>query len=193
MPSGVCYDFLNLLEDGQRQSLVRLAPLALAGLAGGFVAEMLDPGRIGTFVGLYLSMLAVGLIVGGLLGWREINTWGDSLREQWNDWMQSSQGASTVGEAAQRTGAPRIRVPKPAAAALVALNVACLVAAWFTLPSFTLTTPYGLFTVATVAATGVTIGIQAPVWVAEAWWCREIEDQTLSLVEEGHVGVWGVR
>lgn len=193
MPSGVSYDFLTLLEDGKRRGILALGPLLVAGLAGGFVAEMLDPGRAGPFVWLYASAIVVGVGAGAFLGWREIRSWGESLRDGWTDWMHSAQGAGSVAEVAERAGAPRLHLNKIVGGLLAVANGAVLVAAWFQLPPWSLQSPYGVFAIATVACTGLGLGGQAALRIAEAWWCRQIEDQTLSLVEKGRVGVWGVR
>jgi hypothetical protein len=193
MPFGVSQDFLNLLDEGQRRGLLALLPLAAAGLVGGFVAEMLDPGRAGAFVWLYAASLVAGLIAGGLLGWRTIQAWGESLREGWTEWMHAAVGAGSVGEAADRAGARNIEGSRAVGAGLLAANAACLIAAWFQLPSFALLDVYGAFAIATVASTGLALGVRAALGVAEAWWCREIEEQTLDLVREGRVGVWGMR
>lgn len=173
--------------------MLALVPLALAAAAGGFVAEMLDPGRAGAFVWLYASSLLAGILLGALTGWRLVRSWGESLRDGWTEWMHSAVGAASMAEAAERAGAPRIAVGRLLAAGLVAGNAACLIAAWFLLPPFTLTEPYGALVLLTVAATGAAIGGRAAIGLAEAWWCREIEDQTLDLVQQGRVGVWGIR
>ncbi|PSG96927.1 hypothetical protein BRD56_08210 [Thermoplasmatales archaeon SW_10_69_26] len=193
MPFGVSQDFLNRLDEGQRRGLLALIPLTLAGLTGGFVAEMLDPGRVGAFVWSYAGSLVAGLAIGGLVGWRVVQTWGQSLRESWTDWMHSAIGAPDIGETAQRAGARHVTIGRATGAGLVAANAAVLIAAWFQLPAFALLDVYGAFAILTVAATGLAIGARAAIGLAEAWWCREIEDQTMDLVREGRVGVWGMR
>lgn len=193
MPFGVSQDFLNLLDEGQRRGLLALIPLAAVAAAGGFVAEMLDPGRAGPFVWLYAASLLAGLVVGGLAGWRVVRAWGESLRESWTEWMHSAIGAPSIAEAAQRAGASRVEIGRAASAVLVAANAACLIAAWFQLPPFAFTDVYGAFAVATLGITGVVLGARAAIGLAQAWWCREIEEQTMDLVREGRVGVWGVR
>lgn len=192
MPFGVSQDFLNRLHEGQRRGLLALIPLAVASLTGGFVAEMLDPGRAGAFVWLYASSLVAGLAGGGLVGWRIVSSWGESLRESWTEWMHSAVGAPDIGETAERAGARRVTVGRATGAALVAANAAALIAAWFQLPPFTVLDVHGAFSIATVTATGLATGARAAIGMAEAWWCREIEQQTMDLVREGRVGVWGM-
>lgn len=193
MPFGVSHDFLTLLDEGKRRGLVALLPLAVAGLAGGVVAELLDPGRAGAFLQLYGGALAAGVVAGGVAGWRVVRAWGESLRESWTDWMHSAVGAATVADAAERAGAPHVTVGRLAGAALLAANGAVLVAAWFRLPPFGFAEPYSALALVTVACTGLAVGARASIEVAQAIWCREIEQQTLDLVEEGRVGVWGMR
>lgn len=193
MPFGVSKDFLNLAKKQQRQALLQLAPLVAAALVGGAVAELLDPSRLGRFVVTYAITLAAGLIAGGLLGWIEIRSWAESLKDGWQDWMHSAVGAGSMAETAERAGAMRITIGRVAAAVLVVLNAACLIAAWFTLPPFAVTEPYGLFAILTVGLTGLGVGSATMKSLVEAWWCREVEHQTLDLVESGRVGVWGYR
>lgn len=193
MPFGVSKDFLDVLEQGKRRALVGLAPLIGAGLLGGVAAELLDPPRLGDFVLLYAGAIVLGLGLGGLLGWLETRAWGESLRDGWSEWMHSAVGAGSVDETAERAGAWTLPAIGVWAAILVVLNASCLLAAWWTLPPFTLTDPYGALAVITVAATGATVGIRTVSLLVEGWWCREIEAQTLDLVHEGRVGVWGYR
>jgi len=193
MPFGVSRDFLTLAEDGQRRRLLELVPLAVGAILAGSVAELLDPARFGVYSWLFVASLGAGLGVGGIGGWLQTRAWADSFREGWTEWMHSAVGAGSMREVARRAGARAVNVDRTAAALLAALNVAVLVAAWFTLPPFSLATPYGAFAVSTVALTGLAIGARASLGLAEAWWCREIERQTLDLVEEGRVGVWGMR
>lgn len=193
MPFGVSKDFLDLTRKHQRDALVSLGWLIAAGLAGGIVAELLDPTRLGSFVLVYGIAAGAGLILGGLGGWLEVRSWAASLRDGWQDWMHSAVGAGSIGEAADRAGARRITLSGVLAAVLVVLNATVLVAAWFRLPPFELLDPYGALALVTVSSTGAAVGARAALGVVEAWWCHEIEDQTLSLVESGRVGVWGYR
>ncbi len=193
MPFGVSKDFLNLAKQAQRRALIQLAPLIAAGLAGGAVAELLDPPRLGGFVIAYGAAIVAGLGLGGAIGWYEIRSWAESLRDGWQEWMHSAVGAGSMAETARRAGARRVSGGRLIAAVLVTLNAACLIAAWFTLPPFTLADPFGAFALVTVALTGLAVGAAATKGLVEAWWCREVEHQTLDLVEEGRVGVWGYR
>jgi hypothetical protein len=193
MPFGVSQDFLNLLDEGQRHGLLTLIPLAVAAIVGGTVAELLDPGRAGALVWLYAASLVAGVGLGGLVGWRTVNSWGESLREGWTEWMHAAVGAGSVREAAERAGARNVDLSRGVDAVLVAANAACLIAAWFQLPAFALLDVYGAFAIATVGLTGLVLGGRAALSVAEAWWCREIEEQTMDLVRDGRVGVWGMR
>lgn len=193
MPFGVSKDFLNLTQQRQRHALVALAPLAVLGLLGGVVAELLDPPRFGSFVLLYGAAVAVGLVVGVVVGWWETRSWAESLREGWTEWMHSSVGAGTIPEAAARAGARRIQISRASVAVLVVLNGSCLAGAWYRLPPFAVTDPFGAFAMVTVLATGLAIGAKATLNFAEAWWCRQVESQTRELVESGKVGVWGYR
>lgn len=193
IPFGVSKDFLDLAKQGQRRALIGLAPLLLAGLAGGLVAELLDVGRMGGFVLLYIGALAGGLLAGSIAGWSQTQSWGESLKNGWSAWMHAAVGAGSMGEVAHRTGATRIPAAALVSAALAALNAACLIAAWFQLPALDLTDPFGAFAIVTVTLTGLTVGMRGPVILLEGWWCREVEQQTLQLVEEGRVGVWGIR
>lgn len=193
MPFGVSKDFLNLAKRQQRHALMQLAPLLAAGLAGGAVAELLDPPRLGGFVLVYAAAVVAGLLAGGLAGWWETRTWGESLRDGWQTWMHSAVGAGSMGETADRAGAMQLTVHKMWAALVIALNATCLVAAWFTLPPFTLLEPFGALALVTVTVTGLTVGAATTKGLVEAWWCRQVEHQTLDLIEEGRVGVWGYR
>lgn len=193
MPSGVSKDFLDHAKRHQRRALARLATLTGVGLVGGGVAELLDVGRIGPFVVAYGVAVALGLALGGLAGWLEVRSWADSLRDGWRTWMEAAVGAGDMTETADRVGARTISLGRAVGAVLVAANAACLIAAWFTLPPITVLEPYGVFAFATVAATGMTVGAAATRVLVEAWWCREVEDQTRELIEAGRVGVWGFR
>jgi hypothetical protein len=193
MPSGVAKDFLDHARDHQRHALLRVGLLAAAGLLGGIVAELLDPGRAGPFVVTYGVAVAAGLALGGAVGWLEVRSWADSLADGWQRWMEAAVGAGSMPATAERAGARRLTAGRAAGAVLVAANAACLIAAWSTLPPFTGLEPYGAFAVSTVAVTGAAVGGAATKVLVEAWWCREVEGQTLALVEEGRVGVWGYR
>lgn len=193
MPFGVSRDFLTLAEDGQRRGLLELVPIAIGALLAGTVAELVDPARFGVYSWLFVASLAAGLGLGAIAGWLQTRSWAESLRNGWTEWMHSAVGAGSMREAARRAGARTVNVDRTAGAILAALNVAVLVAAWFTLPPFTLASPYGAFAILTVALTGLALGARASLGLAEAYWCREIEAQTLELVEDGRVGVWGMR
>ncbi|MDX1612187.1 MAG: hypothetical protein R3185_07440, partial [Candidatus Thermoplasmatota archaeon] len=153
----------------------------------------LDPPRVGAFVLLYLGALGAGLGVGALLGYLETRSWAKSLRASWQGWMHSAQGAASMGEAAGRTGALHFQRRGLLASILVVLNAAVLIASWFQLPPLSVTAPYGLLAIATVSLTGLSLGALLVLRIAEAWWCRQVERQTLNLVQEGRIGVWGVR
>ncbi len=193
MPFGVSKDFLDLAKQGQRRGLTSLAAILGLSLLGGLVAELLDAPRMGGFVLLYGASIAAGLLLGGLLGWLEVRSWAASLKDGWQTWMQSAQGAGTMGEAADRAGAMHLSFERVAAGLLVVLNGAALVASWFQLPPFALTDWHGAFTIVTVAATGLVLGSVLVIRLTEAWWCRQVEHQTLDLVQDGRLGVWGVR
>lgn len=193
MPFGVSKDFLDLTRRGQRRGLTSLATVVLLGLLGAGVAELLDPPRFGTHVLIYLGAVGFGLLLGGLLGWLETRSWGQSLREGWQTWMESAQGASTMGEAAGRAGAMNLALGHVLTGLLIVLNGAVLVASWFQLPPLAIDDPYGALALVTVASTGLAVGSHLVVRLVEAWWCRSVEQQTLTLVEEGRIGVWGVR
>lgn len=193
MPSGVSKDFLDHAQQHQRYALILAAALSLVAALGGVVAELLSVDRLGSFVLVYAGALLVGLLGGAFLGWREVQSWAASLREGWQEWMRSAVGAGDIAETASRAGAKRFRWGRAWTAVLVALNAACLIAAWFTLPPFSLMDPFGALALATVALTGFTIGASTTRVLVEAWWCREVEGQTLELVESGRVGVWGYR
>lgn len=193
MPFGVSKDFLGLARDGQRRALYALGPLVLLGAAGWFVAELLDEPRNGAFVRHYLGSVLAGLALGALAGWFETRAWGESLKKGWSAWMHSAVGAGTMAEAAHRAGALHLRPWRTLAVVLVVLNGACLVASWSTLPPYTLVEAYGILTIGTVTVTGVALGAYVAVRAAEALWCRAVENQTLALVREGRLGVWGIR
>ncbi len=193
MPSGVSKDFLDHAKHHQRHALAALAGLSTAALLGGVVAELVSVERWGSFVLAYAGALTAGVLLGGLVGWRQIRSWAASLRDGWQAWMRAAVGAGSMPETAHRAGAKRFRLGHAWVGALVALNAACLIGAWFALPPFSLVDPYGVFALATVTVTGVSVGSAASKVIVEAWWCREVEGQTLELVEAGRVGVWGYR
>lgn len=193
MPFGVSKDFLDLAKQGQRRGLTSLAAILGLSLLGGLIAELLDASRMGEFVLLYGAAIVGGLLLGGLLGWLEVRSWASSLKDGWQTWMQSAQGAGSMGEAADRAGALHLAFERVAAGLLLVLNGAALVASWFQLPPFTLTDWHGAFTILTVAATGLVLGSVLVIRLTEAWWCRQVEHQTLDMVQDGRLGVWGVR
>ena len=162
-------------------------------LGGLLVAELLDEPRLGPFTALYAIGLVGGIFLGAVAGWYETRSWGSSLKEGWSGWMHAAVGAGTMGEAARRAGAIRLAPWRLLTVFLLTLNLVCLVAAWFALPSLTVTDAYGLLAVGTVAITGAALGAFLTVRFAEALWCRSVEHQTLELVRSGKLGVWGIR
>lgn len=192
VPSGVSKDFLDHARTHQRFAVWAFLALIVVAFVGGVVAELVSAERWGAFFVVYVVALFAGAVAGSLLGWQEVQSWAKSLRDGWQTWMRAAVGAGGMAETAKRAGAWRVRWGWAWVSVLVALNAACLIAAWFALPAFALT-PYGVFVFVTVALSGCTIGATGGLVVLEAWWCREVEGQTLALVEEGRVGVWGYR
>lgn len=193
MPFGVSKDFLTLAGQGKKSALRALGPAIGLGLLGAFVAEMLDASRLGGFVLLYLLGIVLGVGLGAAVGHLETRSWGESLKASWSGWMHASVGAGTIGEAAKRAGALHVSPWRVLTVSLAVLNFTCLVAAWFTLPPLTVAEPYGILAVGTVLVSGAAVGSFLAVRVAEGWWCRGVEQQTLDLVQQGRLGVWGIR
>lgn len=187
MARGVSKDFINLLFDDattsrQRIIIVAVIHAALLGLA----AWLWWPLGLAVHVGA----AALGAGLGWFIGAAAIGRFEDSLRDDWNRWMQLSSACDTVWDLGRKVhgvrGAGR---PYLIAGALTLLWALELVMVFLAIEHSGDT----LVVASVIAANGLFAGALLGQQIRINRWTKGFATSLAEMVRDGELGVWGVR
>ena len=187
MPRGVTDQFLRILAHERRTGLRTV--LAMGGLSviAYFMAELTDQPLFGAVVWLALLSLVLGLVAGGVHGWRTTQRYNESIRASWNQWMRMSLSCARVDEVSRHVEARGRAAPVAGAGwgALFAANALLFAALWMDAP-WAVTLGAGV-----TVANGLVLGALAGSAAWSLGWARSFSKALHEMLGKGEIGMWG--
>lgn len=187
MPRGVTDQFLRILAHERKTGVRTLFVMGGLFLFAYFMAELTDQPLFGAVVWLALVSLVLGLVLGGVYGWRTTERYNESLRSSWNQWMRMSLSCGRLDEVSRHVEARGRAAPIAGAGwgALFAANAVLFAALW------TDAAWAPAFGSAVTVANGVVLGALAgrAAWSLE--WARRFSTALHEMLGKGEIGLWG--